>query len=347
MPSSASIGAERQLVVEEGGPAVVERAPRRRRSRSPALHLPVGVARGAQPLDAADLEVGEVVGVVDVALGVDLGVADPEFGLVEYGSGLELGLALLDEGAHAFAGVLGGEEEGELVGLVLQAAHEVDVLGPVRGRLRVPHGEGAVGGDLRGQLSGRVQRLAPADDPVDEAILRASSASMRRPVKISSFASAGPMRRGSRWVPPRPGRMPRPTSGKPKSAFSAAMRMSQASATSQPPAEGEAVHGGDRRDGAPVQQGHRRVPDLREPLRLHGVHLAHRPNVGPRDKRPLAGARHDDRPRPLGLELQERLPDLLYHLPVQGVQLLLTVDGQDRDVVLTLYPHVIQDVLRF
>ena len=48
------------------------------------LHLLVGVADGAQPLHASDLEVGEVGGVVDVALRVDLGVPDPDFGLVDY-----------------------------------------------------------------------------------------------------------------------------------------------------------------------------------------------------------------------------------------------------------------------
>jgi hypothetical protein len=40
---------------------------------------------------------------------------------------------------------------------------------------------------------------------------------------------------GRRWVPPKPGVMPRPTSGWPNLAFSDAMRMSQAMASSQPP----------------------------------------------------------------------------------------------------------------
>src|SRR5687768_16454296 len=47
------------------------------------LHLLVGVADGAQPLHASDLQVGEVGGVVDVALRVDFGVPDPDFGRVE------------------------------------------------------------------------------------------------------------------------------------------------------------------------------------------------------------------------------------------------------------------------
>jgi hypothetical protein len=51
------------------------------------LEVLVRKSGGAQPLDAAYLEVGEVDGVVDVALGVDLGVADAQVDLVRlYGS---------------------------------------------------------------------------------------------------------------------------------------------------------------------------------------------------------------------------------------------------------------------
>ena len=77
-------GAERQLVVEKGGTAVIEERLDHDETAAASLHLPVGLARGAQPLDATDLEVGEVGRVIDVALGVDLGVADPYFGLVNY-----------------------------------------------------------------------------------------------------------------------------------------------------------------------------------------------------------------------------------------------------------------------
>ena len=41
--------------------------------------------------------------------------------------------------------------------------------------------------------------------------------------------------RGSRWVPPKPGVMPRPVSGWPNLAFSLARRMSQVMASSHPP----------------------------------------------------------------------------------------------------------------
>jgi len=48
--------------------------------------------------------------------------------------------------------------------------------------------------------------------------------------------------------------------------------------------EGVAVHGGYGGDGAPIEERHRGVPDLREALGLHGVHLAHRRDVRPGDE---------------------------------------------------------------
>ena len=77
--------------------------------------------------------------------------------------------------------------------------------------------------------------VASATTRLTRPISLASPALTRRPVKINSLASAGPIRRGRRWVPPMPGSIPRLTSGKPKVAFSAAILMSQASATSHPP----------------------------------------------------------------------------------------------------------------
>ena len=75
---------QRQLVVEERGPAVADEGLHDDEPATPALHLPVGLAGCAQPLDAAHLEVGEVVGVVYVSLRVYLRVADPDFRLVDY-----------------------------------------------------------------------------------------------------------------------------------------------------------------------------------------------------------------------------------------------------------------------
>ena len=58
---------------------------------------------------------------------------------------------------------------------------------------------------------------------------------MTLPVRISSSALPRPTTRDSRCVPPLPGIMPRETSGNPSLAPSTATRMSQASASSQPP----------------------------------------------------------------------------------------------------------------
>jgi hypothetical protein len=78
------LGAKRELIVEVGGLAVADE----RLQDDDAVALPfelfVGEASGAEPLDAADLEVGEVAGVVDYPLSVGLGVADAEFRLVDY-----------------------------------------------------------------------------------------------------------------------------------------------------------------------------------------------------------------------------------------------------------------------
>lgn len=74
---------ERQLVVEAGG-ALVEGANfYDHEAIALFFELLIGEAGGAEPLDATDLEVGEVVGIVDDALSVGLGVADAELRLVQ------------------------------------------------------------------------------------------------------------------------------------------------------------------------------------------------------------------------------------------------------------------------
>jgi hypothetical protein len=78
------LGAERELVVEVGGLAVADERLHDDDAVALPLELPVGEAGGAEPLDATDLEVGEVVGVVDNALGIGLGVADAELRFVDY-----------------------------------------------------------------------------------------------------------------------------------------------------------------------------------------------------------------------------------------------------------------------
>jgi len=79
------LGAHGQLVVEEGGAVVLNEGLDHDKAEAAPFEFLVGEARVAQPLDAADLEVGEVVGVVDVSLGVYLRVADPENRLADYG----------------------------------------------------------------------------------------------------------------------------------------------------------------------------------------------------------------------------------------------------------------------
>src|SRR5215467_10597450 len=66
-------------------------------------------------------------------------------------------------------------------------------------------------------------------------IRSASAAGTRMPVRIISRALPRPTRRGSRWVPPPPGMMARLISVRPSCASSAAMRISQARASSRPP----------------------------------------------------------------------------------------------------------------
>src|SRR5215468_9222531 len=66
-------------------------------------------------------------------------------------------------------------------------------------------------------------------------IRSASAAGTRMPVRIISRALPRPTRRGSRWVPPPPGMMARLISVRPSCLSSAAMRISQARASSRPP----------------------------------------------------------------------------------------------------------------
>src|SRR5215470_12728147 len=63
----------------------------------------------------------------------------------------------------------------------------------------------------------------------------ASAAGTRMPVRIISRALPRPTRRGRRWVPPPPGMMARLISVRPSCASSAAIRISQARASSRPP----------------------------------------------------------------------------------------------------------------
>src|SRR5215210_1364451 len=228
------VGDQGQLVVEEGRSAVAEERLDDDEAAPPALHLPVGVARGAQPLHASDFEVEEVGGVVYVSLGVDLGVADPDFGLVDYLPS-KAGLRLSPK---AFIPSLASSVAKSRANWSASYSRPL-TRSTSRARLAADFACLTASGPLA-EISAASSLAAFNASPgpttrLTRPISLASSAPMRRPVKMSSFASAGPIRRGSRWVPPMPGSIPRPTSGKPKLAFSAAIRTSQASATSHPP----------------------------------------------------------------------------------------------------------------
>lgn len=77
-------GAEHQLVVEAGGFFVEEARLDDYETVAALLQLSVREPGVAEPLDASHFEVGEVGSVVDDALCVCLGVADPDFGFVDY-----------------------------------------------------------------------------------------------------------------------------------------------------------------------------------------------------------------------------------------------------------------------
>ena len=73
------------------------------------------------------------------------------------------------------------------------------------------------------------------DDAVDETQLERLLGQDRIADRFISSALFCPTSRGSRWVPPKPGMIPSLISGWPNSAERAAMRMSHAIASSQPP----------------------------------------------------------------------------------------------------------------
>jgi hypothetical protein len=105
-----------------------------------------------------------------------------------------------------------------------------------------------------------------------------------------------------------------PTSGSENVAPSTAIRKSQASVISSPPAESEAVHGGDSRDlqpGEPPDEGVQ-GPVVRPPLvRVHRGTLL---EVHPRTEGPPSRTGQDHYPGlPGGLHLVERLSKLLDH----------------------------------
>ena len=115
---------------------------------------------------------------------------------------------------------------------------------------------------------------------------RASPAEIASPIRFISRAFSAPTSRGRRWVPPKPGMIPSLISGWPKTADSAAIRKSQAIASSQPPPKASALTAaivGDRLRAELAQQ---RVPVVDQLLAAGLVHLRERLDVG-------AGREHD------------------------------------------------------
>ena len=119
--------------------------------------------------------------------------------------------------------------------LGVKPGFEGGLVGPVDGLL--DHQDGGARhrrDDLRG-LHRLVEQAVEGHDAAREPAALGSSASIMRAVRQRSIAFALPATRGRRWVPPSPGGTPSLISGCPKRALSAAMTISQAIASSQPP----------------------------------------------------------------------------------------------------------------
>ena len=106
------------------------------------------------------------------------------------------------------------------------ALHEV-----LRGTVR----QRRTGRDLPGQALGDHERGGVAAELVDQPEAMGVDRTEGCPVRSICSAMPRGRRRGSRWVPPAPGRSPSLISGTPRRASSAATRRSHARASSSPP----------------------------------------------------------------------------------------------------------------
>ncbi len=102
-------------------------------------------------------------------------------------------------------------------------------------RLICASASGAWPASLRAHCKRRVEQLVILDQAVDEPELERFFGEDRVADEVHLKALFVPTRRGRRCVPPKPGMMPSLISGWPKIAERAAMRTSQAIASSQPP----------------------------------------------------------------------------------------------------------------
>ena len=125
------------------------------------------------------------------------------------------GLALAEEGADALLGVLGAERLAEASASTLEALVEV-----ARRRETC-----LICCDRERRLLGQLARPTPARCRTARGrappgsrgpAVAPRSASIGSPIRFISSALASPTSRGSRWVPPKPGMIPRLISGWPK-----------------------------------------------------------------------------------------------------------------------------------
>ena len=126
--------------------------------------------------------------------------------------------------------------QGEEPALLVEAGLERRLEGVRHGLAREPHGQRRARRRCA-PASASASRSSASGATTREQMpcCSASRADSVRPPRMTSSASERPAMRGSRCVPPAPGISPRPVSGRPKRAFSAASTMSQVSASSQPP----------------------------------------------------------------------------------------------------------------
>ena len=188
-----------------------------------------------------------------------------------------------------------------------EAGLEVGLGRQVDQALRLAHGERAAGGDLLADRRSPGATASPAGTTSwTRPIRSASSASSTLPVRISSLARAGPTTRGRRCVPPAPGRHREAHLGQPEPGALRGDPEVAAQRELQPAAERVALDRGDRRHRqrgqAPRDAGLELEPlaAARAPL---GLELA---DVRAGRERPLAAARHDDRPDVAGRGGRER-----------------------------------------
>ena len=205
------------------------------------------------------------------------------------------GLAALAEGGRALKPVGGIRQQGRQVCLQPQTVGDRHLDAAPDCLLRVSDGDR----ELLRQFSAPAERPAGVSSSQGTTSLtrpmrKASSASMRSPVRISRIACPSPTTRGRRWVPPAPGMRARRTLGRRKMASLDAMREIARQGHLQPPAEADSLDRGDRRLAA---RGNQVIPAWRLapfPLRVEGVRRLELLDVRASAERPVACPANDD-----------------------------------------------------